>query len=685
MIAEIGMETKTVVRLPLFERRVLSLAMIFLALTGLSSVDCDECSLPATWDGKWFINAMANSPPILINSTSNTISRIGTDPAYALGTCIWRKGDLYIFKDGGNCNKCVIMYAKHKNVLQSRENEAMECENELDFDDENGIESQCHDKLSASGQHYSWFRNDYKPSDCPFRDTTLQFSYRNSERSNCTSPISHASSCLDRTKLQLQYEACHDVANSEGKIQDLTCLGDWMEGGYQYFVADVVNSNSQSHASLNDRLRCFVFKEVVVPNSLPSKSDVTIGYEVGISDAATCQDLHNPESGGTILHMNIENHLEFNAKPCSFPSWFASHNWMDMEKTVEFHLNPLLKNRSIHIIPKPHHHVTPNLSQFHQRQQQQSSRKASFFPLSHSNLVCMHTKNISVGDDNHVAVIGKYTVGCKIGEICLHLIRRSEYLLQFYYLEQGDLTSESFRENCFSSAIPNLQKGATMISTKGRKKECPNPGNYTIINATMPSTNQSIDNLFSVKERNWVIGCNLETVVEVQLSPNNFLEEHFSCMDGWEENNLTYTVLGYIADSEQISNSTTLSCMISEKFGDSYAETKVVVATEDCILNDVSRINSTEDEGDNEGHMRATSHSPDTTHPHNYIELRKFESCISADEPAKDESSLDADSDDASQLKQSGIITSASAITLPKIQEVFASITSILVYLFLFQ
>ncbi|ODN00641.1 hypothetical protein Ocin01_06040 [Orchesella cincta] len=586
-----------------------------------------QCSLPASWDGTWFINAFANSPPTAINSTT------------------------------------------------------MDCEDDLDMDDtDTDTEVRCKNKLHGSEIHFSWFRNNYKPSDCPFRDVALQFSYRKSSGSNCTSPISHASSCLDRTKLQLQYEACHEVENSERKVQHLTCLGDWKAAsGDHYFVADTMDFSSRGHGSLNDRLRCFVFKEITIPNSSPSKPDVTVRYEVGTSESATCQGLHSPESGETILHMNIQNVMNGEAKPCSFPPWFASHKWMDMGKTVEFHLNPQLKNRSIHIVPRTHSHIAPNFDQLHRRQQ--SSKSSGFFPLSHSSLVCKQKTNISVGNDNHVAILGKYT----IGEICLHLIRRSEYLLQVYYLEQGDLPSKSFREKCFTSDISNLTKGVTMISTSGIKKDCPNPGKYTIVDssADIPPTNQSLEKIFSMQSGEWAIACSDSEAIEVQPSPNDVLPENFSCMDGWEENNVTYTVLEFIAETKQASHTTKLSCMISKNSedSDSPSEPNLTVTTQDCVHVDFGGTNSTVDE------TYSYEDQVDTpSHNHRYVELIKYGSCVSENEsplisPAEEESNADSigsdnDNVSGSELGHSNSANSAATTRiLPKVHAILISLT----------
>lgn len=91
-------------------------------------------------------------------------------------------------------------------------------------------------------------------------------------------------------------------------------------------------------------------------------------------------------------------------KPCKFPSWFGAHHWMDMSKSVEFQLSPQFKNRSIHVQPTRHFQEDPKVGL-------SSSKTKTFFPLSHSNLVCLDKMNLTAESEEEVAVVAKYTVG----------------------------------------------------------------------------------------------------------------------------------------------------------------------------------------------------------------------------------------------------------------------------------
>lgn len=102
-----------------------------------------------------------------------------------------------------------------------------------------------------------------------------------------------------------------------------------------------------------------------------------------------------------VLDLPIDTEEE---KPCKFPSWFGEHHWMDMSKSVEFQLSPLSKNRSVQVQPTRHYHDAPKVDI-------SSSKRKTFFPLSHSNLVCLDKMNLTGDSDEQVAIVAKYTVG----------------------------------------------------------------------------------------------------------------------------------------------------------------------------------------------------------------------------------------------------------------------------------
>ncbi|KAK0073964.1 hypothetical protein PV326_012866, partial [Microctonus aethiopoides] len=64
---------------------------------------------------------------------------------------------------------------------------------------------------------FTMFRLNSKPMPCPFTGAPFTFTYKSGE-TECRSPISHAESCTDPSKLLLKYQACPDLQFSESTV-----------------------------------------------------------------------------------------------------------------------------------------------------------------------------------------------------------------------------------------------------------------------------------------------------------------------------------------------------------------------------------------------------------------------------------------------------------------------------------
>ena len=69
--------------------------------------------------------------------------------------------------------------------------------------------------IDGDAQLYSMFRKDGPLVKCPFRGP-FSFSYTKGDSGQvCAFPVSSMDTCSDNKRLQLRYQACHDVKGSE--------------------------------------------------------------------------------------------------------------------------------------------------------------------------------------------------------------------------------------------------------------------------------------------------------------------------------------------------------------------------------------------------------------------------------------------------------------------------------------
>ena len=87
-------------------------------------------------------------------------------------------------------------------------------------------------------------------------------------------------------RLQLNFQACIDVAGSESGTEELECLATWSEGSKHYLVAEMDREHVFSDES---KYRCFVYTKA-------GKGDNRT-VKMAQSLAATCTGLWSPVEG----------------------------------------------------------------------------------------------------------------------------------------------------------------------------------------------------------------------------------------------------------------------------------------------------------------------------------------------------------------------------------------------------
>uniref|UniRef100_A0A182RQB8 Uncharacterized protein n=1 Tax=Anopheles funestus TaxID=62324 RepID=A0A182RQB8_ANOFN len=151
---------------------------------------------------------------------------------------------------------------------------------------------------------YSMFKINPEPIKCPLSGS-YTFTY-NRGHGECRSPVSNMEMCTEDSRLLLSFQACPDVPGTESTVEELTCLAWWKDGNSRYLVGLV----SHHHATSNEeRFRCFVYEKL-------SGSDAE--YKLAQSGDATCNGLESAEVGSRIMTLKKAPLMD----RCDFPVWF---------------------------------------------------------------------------------------------------------------------------------------------------------------------------------------------------------------------------------------------------------------------------------------------------------------------------------------------------------------------------
>ncbi|KAK0181176.1 hypothetical protein PV327_003482 [Microctonus hyperodae] len=183
-------ESKTRRREPKLQNRTLVFTTKLARVSG-------ACEFPQKWEGQWFQSGKPS--PVNINATMLGEKR-----------CIEKDKDTYAVYDSlnsENCYRCLIINDRHVNAIQFRE--VGDCSIEP-----RSLAELCAAVTRTDDSLYTMFRLNSKPIPCPFTGAPFTFTYKSGE-TECRSPISHAESCTDSSKLLLKYQACPDLEFSE--------------------------------------------------------------------------------------------------------------------------------------------------------------------------------------------------------------------------------------------------------------------------------------------------------------------------------------------------------------------------------------------------------------------------------------------------------------------------------------
>ncbi|EDW85145.2 uncharacterized protein Dwil_GK12767 [Drosophila willistoni] len=445
-----------------------------------------NCTFPARWEGSWFLSGYQQSIHIK-----------GSQFSYR-GRCAASDGNKYLIVDEKGCHRCLVIYEKHKNVLQYKESEcegdsmymhqsnpsalAMRSSIKQTSDHRGGAHPNTngHSRLSSSDQYimrsnddmndcppdfckgretlqnlcdqipgdallYSLFRESAEPVKCPLKGPFI-FTY-NRGHGECKSPVSNIESCTEESRLLLSFQACPDVQGTESTVEELTCLATWKDGNSRYLVGLV----SHHHAISNEeRYRCFVYEKISSlmggPSMLSSKD---AEYKLAQSGDATCNGLDSAEVGSRIMSLRKPPVAE----RCDFPAWFKGpRHWHALmgNAVYNYHSN----DGSVHII-KPNGYME-------------------------TRALC---EQINKQTPTEMMAVVHYTTGCQSGFMCMMFYRRDTHVIEIQTGKPAIRLEDACAPDHFDI---NKMAYITLLASNPEPAICPMEGLYTLRGAIGP-------------------------------------------------------------------------------------------------------------------------------------------------------------------------------------------------------
>ncbi|XP_058981430.1 uncharacterized protein LOC101897530 isoform X2 [Musca domestica] len=453
-----------------------------------------NCTFPARWEGSWFLSGYQQSIHIK-----------GSQFSYR-GRCAASDGNKYLIVDEKGCHRCLVIYEKHKNVLQYKESE---CEGDSMYmhqtnpsamamrsvlnqkpslgnggDHRGGAHPNLngHSRLSSSDQYimrsnddmndyfckgretlqnlcdqipgdallYSLFRESAEPVKCPLKGPFV-FTY-NRGNGECKSPVSNIESCTEDSRLLLSFQACPDVVGTESTVEELTCLATWKDGNSRYLVGLV----SHHHAISNEeRYRCFVYEKISSLMDMghfggPSMStSKDAEYKLAQSGDATCNGLDSAEVGSRIMSLRKPPVTE----RCDFPAWFKGpRHWHVLmgNAVYNYHSN----DGSIHII-KPNGYMD-------------------------TRALC---EQINKQTATEMMSVVHYTTGCQSGFMCMMFYRRDTHIIEIQTGKPASRLEDACAPDHFDI---NKTPYITLLASNPDPQICPMEGLYTLRGAIGP-------------------------------------------------------------------------------------------------------------------------------------------------------------------------------------------------------
>ncbi|XP_037912668.1 uncharacterized protein LOC119652536 isoform X4 [Hermetia illucens] len=285
-----------------------------------------NCTFPSRWEGTWFLSGYQQSVHIR-----------GSQFSYR-GKCAASDGNKYLIVND-ECHRCLVIYEKHKNVLQFKESFCKRRET---------LQNLC-DQIPGDALLYSLFRENAEPVKCPLNGP-FSFTY-NRGHGECKSPVSNIESCTEDSRLLLSFQACPDVQGTESTVEELTCLATWKDGNSRYLIGLVSQHHTHHlqaphHALSNEeRYRCFVYEKISTLMGPMSNLNVKDAeYKLAQSGDATCNGLDSAEVGSRIMTLRKPPPAE----RCDFPAWFkAPRHWRALMGNIVYTFHQ--SDGSIHI------------------------------------------------------------------------------------------------------------------------------------------------------------------------------------------------------------------------------------------------------------------------------------------------------------------------------------------------
>nr|XP_014089823.2 uncharacterized protein LOC106617263 isoform X2 [Bactrocera oleae] len=468
---------------------LLSLLMLSLTAparcwTGRSDVPTN-CTFPARWEGSWFLSGYQQSIHIK-----------GSQFSYR-GKCAASDGNKYLIVDEKGCHRCLVIYEKHKNVLQYKESEcegdsmymhqtnpsAMAMRSVLKQSEHRGgahpnlNNNNGHSRLSSSDQYimrsyddmndyfckgretlqnlcdqipgdallYSLFRESAEPVKCPLKGPFV-FTY-NRGHGECKSPVSNIESCTEDSRLLLSFQACPDVQGTESTVEELTCLATWKDGNSRYLVGLV----SHHHAISNEeRYRCFVYEKISsLLGGLSTVSAKDAEYKLAQSGDATCNGLDSAEVGSRIMSLRKPPITE----RCDFPAWFKGpRHWHVLMGNAVYNYHP--NDGSVHIIK-------PN-------------------GFMETRALC---EQINKQTATEMMAVVHYTTGCQSGFMCMMFYRRDTHVIEIQTGKQASRLEDACAPDHFDV---NRMPYITLLASNPDPQICPMEGLFNLRGAIGP-------------------------------------------------------------------------------------------------------------------------------------------------------------------------------------------------------
>ncbi|XP_043656187.1 uncharacterized protein LOC122622081 isoform X2 [Drosophila teissieri] len=385
-----------------------------------------NCTFPARWEGSWFLSGYQQSIHIK-----------GSQFSYR-GRCAASDGNKYLIVDEKGCHRCLVIYEKHKNVLQYKESPPDFCKGR------ETLQNLC-DQIPGDALLYSLFRESAEPVKCPLKGPFI-FTY-NRGHGECKSPVSNIESCTEESRLLLSFQACPDVQGTESTVEELTCLATWKDGNSRYLVGLV----SHHHAISNEeRYRCFVYEKISSlmggPSMLSSKD---AEYKLAQSGDATCNGLDSAEVGSRIMSLRKPPIAE----RCDFPAWFKGpRHWHALmgNAVYNYHSN----DGSVHII-KPNGYME-------------------------TRALC---EQINKQTPTEMMAVVHYTTGCQSGFMCMMFYRRDTFVIEIQTGKPAIRLEDACAPDHFDI---NKMAYITLLASNPDLAICPMEGIYSLRGAIGP-------------------------------------------------------------------------------------------------------------------------------------------------------------------------------------------------------